>query len=65
MVRGSDTRLVCVGKMAPPESTTNFDSAPAQGDFDRSNYLGKIKDYVRKVEAFQLTPRQQDVKGLR
>lgn len=49
--------------MAPPESTwqsttaehSDFKQAPSsEGDFDRSNYLSKIQEYVRKVETFDL-----------
>ena len=53
-----------VAIMAPPESTrqsataehSNFTKqAPnSEGDFDRSNCLSKIEEYVRKVERFDL-----------
>ncbi|KAL3155553.1 hypothetical protein ABBQ38_011107 [Trebouxia sp. C0009 RCD-2024] len=52
--------------MAPPESTTStVQQSAVQGDFHRPNYLTKIRDYVHKVEHYDLTARQLDVNGLR
>ena len=56
--------------MAPPESTWESASTehsdftaqkPAsEGDFDRSNYVSKINEYVRKAEAFDLRDGKPD-----
>lgn len=52
--------------MAPPESTlVDFQQPSLQGDFDRSNYLTKIKDYVRKVETYDLTDRKSEAGSVR
>lgn len=50
--------------MAPPESTWESAStehsdftaqkSTSEGDFDRSNYISKINEYVRKAETFDL-----------
>ena len=54
--------------MAPPESSVdslNNVNPIDPADVSRNNYLDKIDRYVQKVEAFKVSPRQADVKGLR
>lgn len=55
--------------MAPPES--NWDSTAVDqeenvhGDFDRTNYENKIKDYVKKVETFDWSDQKAAIGELR
>lgn len=51
--------------MAPPESNVGYDSRPVPTDVNRSNYLHNLQQYVKRVEAFELSSKQPEAEGLR
>ena len=52
--------------MAPPESAVEgFGYGDPMRDIDRSNYVRKTDEYVRRAEAYKLQPRVPDFDKLR
>ena len=52
--------------MAPPESAVEgFGYGDPKRDIDRSNYVRKTDEYVRRAEAYKLQPRVPDFEKLR
>lgn len=42
------------GDAGTEHSDFTVEHPASEGDFDRTNYISKIKDYVRKAESFDL-----------
>ena len=58
--------MVARADMAPPESAVEgFGYGDPKRDIDRSNYVRKTDEYVRRAEAYKLQPRVPDFEKLR